>query len=56
MVCSFDAQKKLGHEAMLIEGKVAVISGGAFGIGRAAARKFVQLGGKVVVADINVSG
>ena len=33
--------------------KVAVITGGGSGIGRAAARRFVAEGAKVVVAEIN---
>ncbi len=35
-----------------LEGKVAVITGGASGIGAASVRLFAQNGGKVVVADI----
>jgi 3alpha(or 20beta)-hydroxysteroid dehydrogenase len=33
-------------------GKVAIVSGGARGIGGAAARRFVAEGGRVVIADI----
>ncbi len=36
-----------------LEGRVAIITGGASGIGAAAARAFVAAGAKVVVADIN---
>ncbi len=36
----------------LLEGKVAFITGGAQGIGRAIARSFIDHGGKVVLADI----
>lgn len=38
------------------EGKTAVITGGASGIGLAIARRFVQEGGKIVANDINTEG
>lgn len=38
-----------------LAGKIAVITGGGSGIGRAAARMFVAEGAKVVVAEINPS-
>lgn len=37
---------------MKIENKVAVISGGASGLGEATVRRFVKQGAKVVIADI----
>ncbi|MGD7044397.1 SDR family NAD(P)-dependent oxidoreductase [Jeotgalibacillus proteolyticus] len=38
---------------MKLRNKVAVITGGADGIGKATARKFVEQGAKVIVADVN---
>src|SRR5690348_6578210 len=38
---------------MMLEGKVAVITGGGSGIGRASALKFAHEGAAVVVAEIN---
>jgi NAD(P)-dependent dehydrogenase (short-subunit alcohol dehydrogenase family) len=41
-----------GQVAGRLDGKVAVITGGASGIGRASARKFAAEGARVVVADL----
>src|ERR1017187_178535 len=41
---------------MKLEGRVAVITGSASGIGRASAREFAKEGAQVVVADINMAG
>lgn len=37
----------------LLTGKVAIITGGASGIGRASVEKFVEEGARVVIADVN---
>ncbi len=41
---------------MEVEGKAAVVSGGASGIGRAAVLALVERGAKVVVADVDEDG
>jgi NAD(P)-dependent dehydrogenase (short-subunit alcohol dehydrogenase family) len=37
-----------------MEGKVALVTGGAYGMGRASALRFANCGARVVVADIDV--
>jgi len=39
-----------------LNGKVAIITGGASGMGRAASLLFAQAGANVVVADLNDEG
>lgn len=40
----------------MFSGKTALVTGGASGIGEAAARRFAQEGATVVVADLNIAG
>lgn len=40
----------------ILEGKVAIVTGAASGIGAATARRMAEAGASVVVADINVAG
>jgi len=39
-----------------LEGKVAVVTGGASGIGLAAVRRFVEHGATAIIADIDITG
>jgi NAD(P)-dependent dehydrogenase (short-subunit alcohol dehydrogenase family) len=46
----------LEKQMALVSGKVALVTGSAAGIGRAAALKFAQEGAKVIVSDISSDG
>jgi NAD(P)-dependent dehydrogenase (short-subunit alcohol dehydrogenase family) len=41
------------HELMRLDGRIAVVTGGALGIGFAICRRFSQAGAAVVLADVN---
>jgi acetoin reductase-like protein len=46
-------QSKQGGQAMKLEGKVAIVTGAASGMGRAIALRYAQEGAHVVIADLN---
>ncbi len=41
---------------MKLKGKIAIVTGGAGGVGRAIAERYAKEGARVCVADVNVSG
>ena len=41
---------------MNLDGKVALITGAASGIGHAIAKRYLEADGRVVIADLNVDG
>ena len=41
---------------MKLDGKVALVTGAASGIGHAIARRYVEAGGRVMIADLNLDG
>ena len=49
---SISAQERGGGRGMRLQDKVSIITGGASGMGRVAARMFAAEGAKVVVADV----
>lgn len=46
----------LRGESLLLDGKVAIVTGGASGLGEAIAAEFAAQGASMVIADINLSG
>ena len=41
---------------MRLEGKIAIVTGGASGFGAGIVRKFIAEGARVMIADINAAG
>jgi NAD(P)-dependent dehydrogenase (short-subunit alcohol dehydrogenase family) len=53
---SADGRKERGRNAMRLKGKVALVTGGASGIGRAACILMAREGADIAVADVNLEG
>ena len=50
------ARVSIGNSIVLLENKVAIVTGGARGIGNAIARRYLQEGARVVIADVDEDG
>jgi NAD(P)-dependent dehydrogenase (short-subunit alcohol dehydrogenase family) len=51
-----DINLNKGGKTMRLQNKVAIVTGGAQGMGRAISRRYAEEGASVVVADMNLSG
>ncbi len=47
---------KVQEDTMQLQGKVAIVTGAARGIGRASAIEFAREGARVVIADVDEAG
>src|SRR5258706_13762916 len=53
--CAFDRLDHIGGQPMAkLDGKVAIVTGAARGLGRAYAKRLAGLGAKVAVTDLNL--